>query len=372
MPAMKLILLDEDIEFSDMLAVFLRTTAFGEQFSLQSFTSKEAGLQYMASDQARGIFMVHEALLPLPDSVFHRERGSVFILSESQGATGMEEVPVLCKYQPLDQLLSSVKTRITANSQEGPLTGTKDGQVIGIYSAVAGAGKTVVTAHLARQLAQQGERVFCLTLELQPSNAWYPARSAEEDAFAELLYYVKAQPQQAPAKLEQVKQRHAWGRYDYLPAAASQKEMRELSALDVAQLLKSLKELRSYDRILLELDSELHASSLAGLKECDRLLWLLLDEQIHLHKALSRRQWLEQEESLVLMDKTWYVRNKSIGRAVNDFPAMGFSLAGELPYLPEWKCYARVDQLSSSTFVEPLLKQLVGRKEARDALHVEH
>lgn len=371
MAIMKLILLEEDTDYNDMLAVFLRTTEYGELFSLQSFTSQEACLQYLASENAQVILMVNESFLPLPDSIFHLGAGCMLIMSETNTNAGILEYPSLCKYQPLDQLLSTVKGHFNEYSKAGPLIGNKDGQVIGLYSAVDGSGKTVTAVHLARQLVQRGERVLCLTLEHEPSRAWYPPASTGEDTFSELLYYVKSQPQHASSKFEQLKLKHPWGRFDYVAPSLSWKELAELSGEDVEKLLQVIQGLRSYDRILLDLDSQLHASTYAGIRECHQLIWLLLDEQVHLQKAKTRLQRLDKEETKQWLDKATFVRNKSIGGQANDFGKLGFPIAAELPYVPEWKSYAHVQELTSAAFVQPLLKLLPERREAGGRAHVE-
>ncbi|WP_284639899.1 hypothetical protein [Paenibacillus silviterrae] len=378
MTKLKLVLLDEDAYFSDMLAMFIRTTDYSERFAVQRFTSRESAMHYVAREREPFLLLVHEAFLPLPDHVFELRAGSMMVLSEANGSGGIVEYPVLFKYQPLDQMLSTVSGHYNELCEAAPLHGQRASQIIGLYSAVGGAGKTVAASHLARHWVQQGEKVMCVSLEQQPSYAWYPQEMlagglSAEDPFAELLYYIRAQPKQVPAKLEQVKRRHPRGRYDYLIPSSSWRELLEWQAEDVRVLLESLAVLGGYDRIVLDLDSSFHPSNLEAIRRCDALYWLLLDDVVHLDKAalcLERMgAQLGIREGASLGDDVIFVLNKSRGAVLNVGSVQGFRLRGELPYIPEWKAVDRVEELYSGALAEAW-GRIVSRKEGMVKSHV--
>ncbi|KZE80038.1 hypothetical protein AV654_13640 [Paenibacillus elgii] len=352
MTKIMLVLLDEDAYFGEMLSAYVRSSEYAERFSIRVFTSMDEGVRFVEQNKEPLIIMVNESLMPLPDAVFGLKPGCTVMISDSAREGGLLEYPIMFKYQPLDRLLSGITAHYNEFCAGEPLRGNRGAKTVAVYSAVGGAGKTVTAVHLAYQLAQQGERVFCLGLELLPSRAWYVQDGPEEaESFSQLLYYAKTAPTLISSKLEGLKRKHPDCKFDYVPPSMHLKELAEMEASDLKHILQGIEATRMYDRIVIDLDSMPHAATREALQAADLVLWLLLDDCVHLSKnAELLRSWTAGERTTDWLHRVRFVHNKNAGQTVNRFETYGFAHSSELPYVPEWKGVGRVEDMMSPVF----------------------
>ncbi|MEK8128584.1 hypothetical protein WMW72_11775 [Paenibacillus filicis] len=359
MSRLQLVLLDTDEYFGDMLSVYLRTSEFAQRFELQRFTSREDGCRYLAEAREPLIALVHESWLPLPDEAFRLRAGCTLIVSETERLGGVLEYPVIFKYQPLNTLLASTASHYNEFSAEALLGGgvTKS-QVIAVYAATGGSGKTVTAIHLAAQLAAEGEQVLCFSLEQLPSYAWYDAAGETgepDDAFSRLLYYAKSRPELLTAKLEQAKHRHPQWRFDCIRPLRQTEEWGDMEPADLRSLLKAARQSGLYDRIIVDSDSSCAPVVMELLCETDLILWPVSDDGVQLRKtsdwiaALRKRNG---EEARLVMDKVRFLHNRNTGARLNDFRAYAIAVSGQLPYVPEWKSMVRVESMLVRGFAD--------------------
>ncbi|SDC47666.1 AAA domain-containing protein [Paenibacillus sp. UNCCL117] len=360
MSRLQLALLDSDPYFGEMLSAYIRSSEFAPRFDLQRFTSREEGFAYLSGSKEPVIALIHESWLPPPDEVFARRTGCMLIVSETERMGGVLEFPVLFKYQPLNRMLAMAAAHYHEFCAEMPLYSDSAGaaQIIAVYSAIGGSGKTVTAVHLAAHLAAQGERVLCFSLERLPSYAWYegPADQVEpDDTFSRLLYYARSRPELLPAKLEQAKYRHTLGRFDGLRPLREVGEWMELKPSDIKALLQAAGQSGLYDRIIVDSDSSDASAQLELLRQADLVLWPIADDCVQLRKTSD---WMEAqrkrngEEARRLLDKLRFLHNRNTGERRNDFTAYSITVSGQLPYVPEWKCVARVEEMLIRGFAD--------------------
>ncbi|WP_218094679.1 hypothetical protein [Paenibacillus solanacearum] len=353
---MTLVLLDSDAYFGDMLSAYIRSSDDAARFTVRCFKVFEQGLRFAEETTEPFILLIHESWLPLPDEVYRIKLGCTVIISNHPPSQGLLEYPVLCKYQPLDRLVSAVIAHYNEFSVSEPLRGSKGTKVVAVYSTTGGAGKTVTAVHLAQQLALLGERTGCLSLEMLPSRAWYPAdAAASSEAFSGLLYYAKTNPQHIAGRLEKWKLKHPAFKFDYIPPTANVAEWREMTGADAAAMIGGIAAAGIYDTLVVDLESCPNEAGHSVLALADRVVWLLLDDCVYLQKTaelLSR--WRQEIPALADMPghKRIFVHNKRTGPALNDFKHIGLDIDGSLPYVPEWKAFTRVEHMYHSAFAQ--------------------
>ncbi|NHN30717.1 AAA family ATPase [Paenibacillus agricola] len=376
MVKMKLVLLEEDHYFVDMCASYIRTSEHAETFMLAVFTNKEQGFAYVEQTKEPYILLVHEGFLPLPEQVFQQRSGCLIILSDTFTAADIVEYPVLCKYQPLNQLLSHMISHFNEYTSSSKLKGNRSAAVISVYSAVGGSGKTLTAVHLARELFHQGARVFYLNLEQLPSRSWIEGGSKpEETYFSRILYYGKADVQLQTAKVELYKRRHPLMGFDYFPGMVEPAEMEEMTAKDTESLIRSILATGVYDKVVIDLDSTVQPRTLAALRLSDQVMWLVVDDRVHLEKTdalmkqLKLRATQENEEWL---RKITILVNKFNGVLLNNRDAFPAAISGFLPYVPEWKAYGSIEALQARGAFSESLSKLgeLGLKKAEAQVYV--
>jgi cellulose biosynthesis protein BcsQ len=351
MAKMRLVLLEQDHYFIDMLSSYIRTSEYAETFTMSVFTTKEQGFMFIKQTEEPYILLVHESFMPLPERVYQQQHGCLIILNDIAAQADIVEYPVLCKYQPLNQLLSHIVSHFNEYTSSRMLRGNRSADIIAVYSAVGGSGKTLAAVHLARELVYQGKRVFYVNLEQLPSLSWLEeGKGEEENGFSRMLYYGKSDSRLQAAKVERFKRKHRVMGFDYFPGASEPAEMSEMTEQDTESLIKSVLASGAYDCVLLDLDSSLHPRVTASLKICEQVLWLIIDDRIHLEKTrLQMRQLMElgvfPENGL--NHKLRLVVNKYSGMMSSGTAALQLPVSGCLPYIPEWKAVGSMDVLQT-------------------------
>ncbi|WP_282935450.1 hypothetical protein [Paenibacillus sp. RC67] len=341
---MKLVLLDTDTYFIERITAFTRTSEYASTFIVSAFTNKEQGFAFIERTNENYILLVHESFLPLPDLVFQRQLGCLLIVSDSPASGDIVEYPVVCKYQPLNQLLAHIISHYNEFTSSRMLKGNKSSQVISIYSAVGGSGKTLTALHLARELVLVGRSVFYINLEQLPSTLWMESSEGEEPSFSRMLYYGKTDPKLQIAKVERYKRRHSTLGFDYFPGNCEPLELAEMSDKDTESLVRAVLASGAYDCVLVDLDSSLYPRIEACLKLSDHVLLLLQDDCIQWEKCSKRlRQLVESHGEPNWKHKYKLLVNKFNGSLNNSESQLPLPISGYLPYIPEWKTFGRMD-----------------------------
>lgn len=349
MPRLDLAVMDEDEEYAQMLAAFVRSEEYAGQFSLTCFSRIEAFRQHLhQAERGHALYLLHESLLEQFDASLIP--GKLVLLSENIQADEGGAVNAVFKYQPLNQFFAKIAS-LCAESGGTPGTVEAAGgrcRVVAVYSAAGGAGKTTVALNLAQLLALQNRSVFMLNLELSSSlPSFLP--SGERDCFAELLYCVRSRPQQLAVKIEQLKSYDSSTKLSYFQPPANMQELLEMSAEDVRRIVNCLAGSEAYDAIVIDLESTLHERILGALDVCDRICWIVLDDALCIRKSSSvwnevRRR--DRRERGSIGAKTCFLLNKYTGSLHHSFD--DFHLRAHLPYIPEWKSASSGEQLLSS------------------------
>ncbi|GIP37303.1 hypothetical protein J31TS4_05830 [Paenibacillus sp. J31TS4] len=351
-------ILDGDRLYTELLLSYFRTSEFRSLASLKVFSSLEA---WRASGGDAALLLADPGLLGETDP------GCAVVYLEEAAPDGSERKGRrIRKFQPLHLFFQEI-IRLLDETGSVPLPDPAPGscRTIAVYSAAGGAGKTTAAANLCRMLALQNKRVFYFNLESHHAMSLFPAE--DNRGFEQMLYSVKAGSPQASARLDKVKASDAGGRIDLLAPLRNPSELEEMTGVDALSFLKLLQS-KGYDYVIVDCDSFLSDRIRAVLLSGCELLWLVTDDALCLGKTRAAyRSLFENGPADRPAPRIHYLLNKYTGKMVNDPAGFGISLAGSLPYIPEWKSVASPGQLlREPVFQQHLLRWMGKREEERE------
>ncbi|WP_189013904.1 hypothetical protein [Paenibacillus marchantiophytorum] len=367
MNKMQLYILDDDTEYADRLAAFIRCSEFADRWQVKLFSKPEFILDVMESQQLDGVLLMSETYYPI---MIHRNTSLCkMVLSETIANSSDVEtkVPFLYRFQSLQQMLSRLQAFYAEMSQTCVGALTNRTKVLSFYSSSGSSGKSITALHLAKQLSLRGERVFYLSLEsISAASLWL---NGDSGGFSQLLYYLKSTPDSLAPKLQLYKSHDARLRFDYLIANDQIREMYEMSGEHAKLLVEALIALDAYDFILIDLESSIYPRILKSLELSDYILWLVRDD---LNDFFKTKALYKQ---LGLKSNVHFVMNKYTGSQMNDLQALDKKLTCKLPYIPEWKSLSSPEQVWQSAIfsgqVYEMFLVILGRSYSQSASHLE-
>ncbi|GAF08202.1 AAA family ATPase [Paenibacillus pini] len=282
----------------------------------------------------------------------------------------------LAKYQPLPELLTSI-LNVCRSSSKLPSARRnvqdKQTEVIGVVSAVGGSGKTTAALNLAKQIGNAGLSVFYLNLEMINSSAIFPRKGRNvEDAqgLPRLLYELKAAQEDKeaePVSLASFTVHHSDIKADLFECVTNLKELLQLGKSETNELLDCITDSGSYDVVIIDTDSGMNNRTETVIEKSGRLVWVMLDDLINMHKHEEWFSYLERTEPSFFEDirsKSSFVINRYVGNLVNELPSCISDIDGVLPYIPSWKQNSHEELLLSSPIyqrdIQKLCRHLLG------------
>lgn len=350
MEKIQLVIADGDPIYLEYFCNFIRTTEFSDKFILKSFSRRESLERYLGMEEKIDVLLVQSNLLP---ELFSASGVMTIYLAEDEKAQLDTNPPTLYKYQPLNQFLSKVTSYYLEKHHLPTRSGNSSRtQVIAIYSAMGGCGKTITAINFAHQMAALDKKVLYLNFEFLNSTArLFP--DEERNHFSRILYYLKANTTQLMTKIEELKRHDLQTRIDYFEPLQNPEEMLDMTKEDVTHLIESIVKMGGYDLVILDLESTTHERIVSALLNSDFVFWMLHDDVQCLEKSrllLTEYERLLDNEYPTLIKKSKFVMNRYMGRLVNNLRDYGFELDAHLPYIPEWKTVIHIDQLTKAPF----------------------
>lgn len=355
MKKIQLVMADADSAYLESVAAYIRDSNEESKFTMKLFSDKTRLQNHLNSEPFIDILLVSPEMLPEPN-----QADLTIVLEDDRIIEYEAEHPSVFKYQPLNQLLSRILSIYYENrgKVEGLGNGGNRTRVLSVYSAAGGAGKTTLAVNLCKQMALMDQRVFYLNFELLHSTSLF-FTSTEAYHSSQILYYLKANPDQLISKIESLKQHDPYNKVDYFDLPVNAEEMQDLSETDTEKLITSLIEMENYDSIIIDLDSAIEERTRASFKRSDQILWLLNNDVQSLHKTSFL---LEECDSIYgekndVKKKTMLILNKHTGQSPEGLSHFNLpAIQHYLPYIPEWKNVQQGSQvLISSTFSDELL-----------------
>lgn len=358
MQYLSIVIADSHLEYANGVASFLREQPSLRHAAVRQFTRLEHVEAYFQHESDGCMIVIactnwseHIRQLNLP------KRCCLIELTDEEEA--MDE-HAFYRYQSLELLLSRLRAWTSSNE---PGSGAKAGsgcktEVIAVYAASGGSGKTTTAANLAYHLSRRDQHVLYLNLEHVPSLE--AAAGKEEGEFGNLVYMLKHHPERFQDNLRRFFIRHPDLACDSIPTPAYADELHELNADDLKQFIHSMKKLNIYDYVILDLPSVWEPRIISLFQQSDHIFWLLLD-QVHcrLKTVHLLRQFYRANDEMhdEVARKIRFVLNQALNELCNDYSQHGIRLCGRLPYIPRWKATAGTDEyLNEPAFFGPLLR----------------
>lgn len=346
MKKFQLYVLDDDEEYGQRLASYIRASEFGERMQVKLFSKLELIFEVLEAQHAVGVLLLSETYYrQLMDQ---RTSLHKIILSETiaNSLDAETKIPFLYRFQSLHHLLTRLQAFYAEKlNEERSGHRVNKTSVVSIYSSSGNSGKTMTAIHLAKQLSFRGERVFYLSLEsVSSTSLWL---MGETGRFSQLIYYLKSSPGLLGPKLQLLKSFDPQLRFDYLSPNDQVREMQEISGEQIRVLIDALISLNEYEYIIIDLEASVHPRIVKGLEVSDHIIWLVRDDlnDVYKTKVLTKQ--------LGAIQNVHFVMNKYIGIQTNDLSELGRDIAFNLPYIPEWKSIRTPEQMwESSLFSE--------------------
>lgn len=353
-------------QYLQRLAEYLRHSAYAEEWHLTAFTSALALKQYIRGNYPLGLIAAQPAFIQELRAELEQAGVPVVALvsdpgAGSEGSSGQAEVR---QYQPIPALLGSLAAKMGAIAGGGADgDGERKTQVISIYSASGGEGKTTLALNLAHQLGARGLRTFYLNMELW--NSVHLPDANEDMTLAALLYVLQSDPSKAQEAFTRLRKHEGLWRADYLLPSPNLQERLHLTPELATRLVEAIAAAGDYDAILIDLPSAADPVVQALLTCSNRILWLASFHLLARRKLQLAREFAgsgnEQKIRWILASRT--------PAASEEQSWPGGRVHGCLPRVPELADIQTERQLiASATYrgaVEKLIDGLIDSKRGR-------
>ncbi|MGO4543592.1 hypothetical protein AB4Z29_02155 [Paenibacillus sp. 2TAB23] len=366
-----------DTEYLRRLADYIRDSKYSEHWQITAFTHAEACKRYMGQGYKLDMLIAQPVLLAEIKPVLPRLTVIALVLTFGESTEEHE----LQQYQPLPRLLqrmSEIHARSTVLSAQAPTIEDRAGgtQVLAVYSASGGTGKTGLALHIAHAASMHRFRAFYLNLERwNSSESWLgPNRGEEfqkqearkEEGLSELLYCIKTQSGQAGKWLLEHRKRDALLGADYLALCTNLEDRLTLSEEDTAWLLEAISASGQYDLIIVDMDSDLDGTHMSVFEKSNLVLWVSNGSASARQKQNMVLRYGEQkwdERFTRMLGKFTYVNNQAVSNQTVGFREMAERdpVSFHLPEIADWRGASDVKLLSSPLYraaADQLFKQL--------------
>jgi hypothetical protein len=322
----KIVIATPNRNYAAALAAYLRetepdweTSAFTHEAALRLRLQEPAGIDALIGDPA---------LFPQDAALLKKARRVSALVETAGQAEGLW--PELQVYQPLPQVAIAIRGLLA----DAVPASSAICQMVTLFSASGGAGKTTTALNLARLAGERGIRTLYLNLE--PMNATAALLGAgEPDNLSRLMYVLHTEPDSLARQLERFVRHQADLRADMVDAPDHPDERQSMTPDTLELLVSGIRHSGRYELIVVDPDSgsgPLHAKLL---DLSDRIGWLVTDDwqcRIKTDKLIRcwRDAWPDWEA------KVAFLRNKYPGGPASRW-TLPVPVQVNLPYVPQWK-----------------------------------
>lgn len=312
MKKINLVIADEDSDYVGSLVDYLMFY-HARKFSVTSFT-EEAQLKEYLEDRASQpeILLVGGTFYEkLGDLLQARHSLIIFLTSEKikseKKETGQVKGRSINKYQYGDKIVTEILqifAEETSLSYAFPPACQKT-KIMGVYSPIGGVGKTTLAIGASIQSAWEGKSCFYLNLENMASTSLYFTGEQEEN-ISSILYFLKNNRRNLSLHLEKAKCVDPVYKIAYYHPPDSILDFNEDLTEELSILLKELRATSQYERIFVDMSSEINRNNLAVLRACDELI-LVAEQKM---SAVTKIKGMFKELRLLGSREGWDISDK--------------------------------------------------------------
>lgn len=227
---------------------------------------------------------------------------NLFVLSESRETGGTENLSVskVFKYLGIRELYNELTYKSAARLEEGE-NSERTTQVIALYSAAGGTGKTSLSVGLAECLARKHKRILYVNTESVQEFSFYLKdksgmpndgyRAIKEDAthiYQNIRFFLRKE------------------NFTYLPPFLSTLDARNLSFGIYAKIISGAKESGEYDFIIVDIEAGYEQSRIQLLQGADKVMLITMQDVMSTYKMeymLRCLDFRDREKYMVIMNR---------------------------------------------------------------------
>lgn len=351
----QLVFASADAEYVHRVVQFVRDSPpLAERWQLTAFTNSAALRHYLRSGFPADMVAADGAMRAELAASGEWPAIPAAALCEGPGEHVQPIAAAVKRLQPLPQLFHALHAIYAEQSMPRRLAEPEEGAgVVVVCSASGGVGKTTLSIHLAHQAALMGCRTFYLNLEVwNGTDLWLSDGQSEHDGgmdgFAQLLYTLQSDPEQAATRLPGFCRTDALLRFDYFEPCRNPEDRLSLSAASALQIIETIARSGLYELVVIDLDglaSELH---MAVFERCSQLIYveehsLAANSKKERFLSYARSKWGEsfrQMEQRMLTvrrkDRTAEEAHQPLGVTERSRGTRPHAVI-ELPYIETWR-----------------------------------
>ncbi|TCL00081.1 AAA domain-containing protein [Natranaerovirga hydrolytica] len=266
----ELILGDEDIHYSTNLIEYINSDK--EQLIRARGFSNQEMLNHYVQNNPIDILLITPSMYK--DTFKNADIKAIIILAEGKMKKELEKIPIINKYQNIDNILKKIIDLYAEVNEEKLFTSNRTTKLIGIYSPIGRCGKTSISIRLCGLLSKK-TKVLCINME--PFNSLSQDKNSDiQYTFSDLLYYARQKHPNIILKLESIIEKI--NGMDYIYPVRYYQDLNEIQKEELVGLFQILKEETKYDYIIINFSSHLYDYTLELLKQCHTNIFIKIPD----------------------------------------------------------------------------------------------
>lgn len=259
----KIVLADEDERYlKEIRYEFMEKVS---KLELITFTKREMLYQYLEQGGEADILVVDESLVGGDLDQVPMPAARIALSSSMSPIDGFE---VVKKYQRMESLINAILLKYAQESGSLEVVrGDSHTRLAAFYSPAGGTGKTTLALAMAAAAARKGLRTLYLNLEEIDSVQDVLGRTT--NCLSDIFLALKTRGMQVGIKLQESIQMEPSAGFYYVSGVESISEYEEIDGEDMKKLLEAVRELSSYDLVILDQASGFAEKTAQILSEAD-------------------------------------------------------------------------------------------------------
>ncbi len=348
----KILLCTEDTVYAKRLMNYF-DKEFGDTTDMIAFSDIEQAISH--STEADILIADEQFEDEIWNAIRNRSVACLSVLLAEKLYETSKDMPVLFKYQRADVLykelleLYTERGNVRVSQRRVEDSGCKTYVFLSPYGGV---GTTTIAKAFAKKNAIYDKVLY---LNLQPLNMAWGVQS-EEKGLDDIIMALKSRRSILPLKLQSTVMMNAEHVYTYAPSS-NPLDVMELTAQDMENLLDGIKELNTYQKIVIDMGTYFSAKESALLKKADSIVCVVDNTQKDCDKLEKFRSYLEIlqiKENCRLVRKMELFKNKVAAGLESEFDRLQMKVGGWSPAFKFNSSNEVVDRIAQSDSFESL------------------
>jgi len=344
MALIKLLILDDDEEYSSNLCTFL--THNHSETLLVNYYNNSFKIEEWIKKIDPDIILISEKFY---NQVYSSFKGNIIILSSGTNSMDLSDVSSIYKYKDANQIAGDIINIFTKSRNIITKVKEKSVKTVAVYSAAGNAGKTSIALGISTVCSYSGLSVFYINLEQFQSTSILFSSDVEY-SITDIIYYSKEKDKNLASKISTMSCKDVASNVHYFKETNNAFEINELFPSDIQFIIDTMKACGQYDLIVVDMGTQLNDSAISLFEIADEILYVLTEEEICLHKTrlfIDSINMLSDQSYFInsFTQKFHYIVNKASNQALQ-FPN----------FLPEARIISKIPFDKNFTSVRNLIK----------------